>query len=321
MVHFNYCTVLKNKEIVVTGGAGFIGSHLVDSLVKQNKVKVLDNLSTGRKDNVDKSADFTKVDITSFEAVKQNIGEPDLIFHLAASAHTKATSAGWDDPQFDCEANAKSTVNIFEAARQMASKPKIVYASSAAVYGTPENPPMTEEHPKNPISPYGVHKYTGEKHMSAYCSQHNLDISAVRIFNAFGERQPRYVMYDFLKKLQNNSSELEVLGTGQQVRDYCHVDDAVKALETVGEKGQTGEAYNLSGENVISINELAEMMIDITGVNATYYNTDESWKGDPQRLEADISKIKQLGFEPEIGLETGLKRLKNWFESTHGKIS
>lgn len=311
---------MKGKEIVVTGGAGFIGSHLVDSLVEDNDVKVLDDLSTGREENVNEEVELVEIDITNFKEIKDAIEEPDVIFHLAASAHTRATSAGWDDPQFDCEVNAKGTINVFETVRQMDINPKIVYASSAAVYGGPKNPPMTEDHPKDPISPYGVHKYTGEKHMNAYCDQHDLDISAVRIFNTFGERQPRYVMYDFFKKLQEDNSELEVLGTGRQIRDYCHVDDTVKAFKIVAEKGESAEAYNLSGENVISINELAELMIVIAGLEASYYNTDESWKGDPQRLEANISKLKELGFEPEVGLEEGLERFKDWFEETEGEI-
>ena len=311
---------MKGKDIVVTGGAGFIGSHLVDSLVEENNVKVLDNLSTGRKENINETASFENVEMTDFEAVKEAIGSPDVIFHLAASAHTRATSAGWDDPQFDCDVNAKGTINVFEAVRQLEIDSKIVYASSAAVYGGPENPPMTEEHPKKPISPYGVHKLTGEKHMLAYSDQHGLDISAVRIFNTFGERQPRYVMYDFFKKLQEDNSELEVLGTGQQIRDYCHVDDTVRAFEIVAEKGETAEAYNLSGENIVSINKLAEMMIDIAGLDAEYYNTDESWKGDPPRLEADISKLKDLGFEPQVDLREGLERFKEWFEETEGDI-
>jgi UDP-glucose 4-epimerase len=248
------------------------------------------------------------------------LNEPDIIFHLAASAHTRATSAGWDDPQFDNEVNAKGTINVFEAVRRLEIDPKIVYASSAAVYGGPENPPMTEDHPKKPISPYGVHKLAGENHMFAYCDQHGLDISAIRIFNTFGPRQPRYVMYDFFKKLQEDNSELEVLGTGRQIRDYCYIDDTVKAFEIVAEKGEKGEAYNLSGDNVISINDLAELMIDIADLDASYYNTDESWKGDPKRLEADISKLKELGFEPEVDIEEGLRRLKDWFEKTEGKI-
>ena len=308
-------------KILVTGGAGFIGSHLVDDLVSDGKqVTVWDDLSTGREKNLNEEADFQEVDVSNFEAVKENLEDFDTIYHLAASAHTRATSAGWDDPRFDSDVNAKGTLNILEAMRQKDVDARFVYASSAAVYGNPENPPMDEEHEKNPISPYGVHKLTGEKYVNSYCDQHGFDGSSVRIFNTFGPRQPRYVMYDFFKKLQEDNSELEVLGTGRQIRDYCYITDTVKAFRIVAEKGETGEAYNLSGRNVISINELAEMMIDIADLDADYYNTDESWKGDPQRLEADISKLESLGYEPEVGLEEGLRKFKKYFEEKEGEI-
>lgn len=311
---------MEGKQIVVTGGAGFIGSHLTDSLAENNNVTVIDDLSTGIENQVHKDAELEKVDITDFEELKKAVGEPDIIFHLAASAHTRKTSAGWDDPQFDCEVNAKGTLNLFQAVREKEINPRIVIASSAAVYGNPENPPMTETHKKEPISPYGVHKLTTEHYMNMFVSQFDLDISAVRIFNTFGERQPRYVMYDFFKKLQENNDELEVLGTGQQIRDYIHVDDTVQAFQVVAENGEKGEAYNLSGNNVISINDLAELMIDIADLDANYYNTDESWTGDPERLEADITKIKEIGFEPQVGLEEGLQRFKKYFEETEGEI-
>lgn len=311
---------MEGKEIVVTGGAGFIGSHIVDSLVEENHVRVIDNLDFGREEYVNDDAELKKVDIRNFSELKKAVGSPDVIFHLAARAQTRSTSIGWDNPQLDCEVNTEGTINLFEAVREKEIDPKIVYASSAAVYGPPENPPITEEHPKNPISPYGVHKFAGEKHMTAYVEEQGLDISAVRIFNTFGPRQPRYVMYDFFKKLQEDNSELEVLGTGRQIRDYCYISDTVRAFEIVAEEGGAGEAYNLSGENVISINDLAEKMIDIADLDADYYNTAESWDGDISRLEADISKLKDLGFRPKVGLDKGLEKFKNYFERKEGSI-
>lgn len=307
-------------KILVTGGAGFIGSHMVDSLVEENEVKVIDNLDFGKREHVHEDAELLEVDITNYEELKEAIGEPDIIYHFAARAQTRSTSIGWDDPQLDCEVNAKGTINLLEAVREKDIDPKIVYASSAAVYGNPEDPPMDEEHPRNPVSPYGVHKLTGEKHAFAYYDQHGIDVSSVRIFNTFGPRQPRYVMYDFFKKLQEDNSELEVLGTGRQIRDYCYISDTIKAFQIVAERGEPGEAYNMSGKNVISINELAEMMIDIADLDTDYYNTQETWTGDIERLEADISKLKSLGYEPQVGLEEGLRKFKEYFEEKEGKI-
>ena len=311
---------MRDKDIVITGGAGFIGSHLADHIAEENNLTIVDDLSYGKKKFVPDNAKFEKADITNFESLKDSIGEPDIIFHMAARAQTRSTSLGWDNPQLDCEVNAKGTINVFEAVRQKDLDSKIVYASSAAVYGNPVNPPISEEHRKKPISPYGVHKFTGEKHMESYVEEQGLDISAVRIFNSFGPRQPRYVMYDFFKKLQKNNSELEVLGSGKQIRDYCYISDTIRAFEMIADKGEKGEAYNVSGENVISIGDLAELMIEIAGVEADINYTDESWSGDIKRLEANISKLNSLGYSPEVGLEEGLRKFKKYFEKTEGKI-
>lgn len=312
---------MKGKDVVVTGGAGFIGSHLVDALVEDNRVTVIDDLSSGREEFVHNDAIFELVDIQEYEALQGALGEPDIIFHLGASAHTRKTSAGWNDPVFDANVNALGTLNVLRAVQENNLNSKIVYASSAAVYGNPEYAPMDEGHPKNPISPYGIHKLTGEKYMNAYHSEHRLDATSVRIFNTFGPRQPRYVMYDFLKKLQKNNEELEVLGTGRQVRDYCFIDDTVRAFLLAAEKGGPGEAYNLSGRNVISISDLAELMIDLTNLDADIHYTENSWKGDPSRLEADISKLEGLGFEPEVDLEEGLRQFIDYFEESDGPVA
>ncbi|MDY6761756.1 MAG: NAD-dependent epimerase/dehydratase family protein [Candidatus Nanohaloarchaea archaeon] len=311
---------MDGKEVVVTGGAGFIGSHLVDALVDGNEVTVIDDLSTGREEFVNDAAAFEEVDVRDYRELEDALGSPDIVFHLAASAHTRATSAGWDDPVFDAEVNALGTLNVLRAVEDAAPDARVVYASSAAVYGNPEDVPMTEQHPKNPISPYGIHKLTGEKYMEAYHSQHGLDTVSARIFNTFGPRQPRYVMYDFLTKLQRDSGELEVLGTGRQTRDYCYIDDTVDALLTIAENGDAGEAYNLSGENIISIGDLAELMVEMLDLDADIRYTEDSWKGDPKRLEADISKLKALGFEAQTGLEEGLEEFIDWFEKTEGAV-
>lgn len=308
-------------DVVVTGGAGFIGSHLVDALVDDGcTVTVIDDLSTGRAEFVPGEAALKEIDIRD-DALKPAVAGADTIFHLAASAHTRATSAGWDDPAFDAAVNARGTLNLFEALREQASDARVVFASSAAVYGNPQDVPIDEDHPQEPISPYGIHKITGEKYCNAYHSQHGIDAVSVRIFNVFGPRQPRYVMYDFLKKLQDDPTELEVLGTGRQTRDYCYIDDAVDGLITAAENGVAGEEYNMSGENVISIGDLAELMVDMLDLDADIHYTEESWTGDPKRLEADITRLKEIGFAPETGLEDGLQQFIDYFRRTDGDIA
>ena len=314
-------TTLEGKRIVVTGGGGFIGSHLVDSLTPQNEVTVVDDLSAGQRSNVNDDCEFRQVDVRHRDELEPIVESQDVIFHLAADAHTRATSAGWDDPRHDMEVNAIGTQNLFEAVREGDTDPVVVYASSCALYGNPEYTPMDEGHPMNPISPYGTHKLVGDRYVYAYHSEYDMQTRSIRIFNSYGPRQPRYVMYDFLRKLQDDPSSLEVLGSGRQVRDYTYIDDAVDAFELVAERGADGQAYNLSGNQTISIGDLAELMIDLLDLDASIEYTGESWKGDPTRLEADIEKLRGIGYEPTYTIEEGLERLIEWFEETEGPIT
>jgi UDP-glucose 4-epimerase len=312
--------VIEGRDIVVTGGAGFIGSHLVDALVEDNDVVVLDDCSVGQAGHLPAAATLRRVDVRDRTALADALGDPDLVFHFAAAADTRATSAGWDTPHDDLEVNARGTLNLLEAIREADTDPRIVYASSCAVYGEPEYAPIDEEHPFNPISPYGVHKLAGDRYVHAYHAERGFDASSVRIFNTYGPRQPRYVMYDFLKKLQADPTHLEVLGTGQQVRDYTYVDDTVAAFLLVAEHGDPGEAYNVSGESVVSIADLARTIVDVLGLDAEITFTGSSWKGDPVELKADVSKLKTLGFAPTVDLEEGLRRFVAAFRASEGPI-
>ena len=314
---------LEGDRILVTGGAGFIGSHLVDSLAPRNGVTVVDDLSTADGSAIRDDCEFRELDIRDRDALAEVYDDvsPDVVFHLAADAHTRATSAGWDDPAHDMDVNALGTQNLFEIARESDADPVVVYASSCALYGNPEYTPMDESHPIKPISPYGVHKLVGDRYVYAYASEHDLRTRAVRIFNTYGPRQPRYVMYDFLKKLQDDNDTLEVLGSGRQVRDYTYIDDAVDAFELVATNGQDGEAYNMSGNQTISIGDLAELMIDLLDLDAEVEYTGSSWKGDPKELVADTAKLEDIGFDPDYSIEEGLENLVEWFEETEGPVA
>lgn len=313
---------LKNKNLIITGGAGFIGSHLADALVEDNNVLVLDDLSFGTEDNVPDSAELKEVDVRDYDSLNSSLGDPDIVFHLAASSTTRESSMGWKNIDFDREVNLVGTSNLLKACGGLESRPKVIFASTAAVYGDIQYTPIDEGHPTNPVSPYGIHKLASEKYMQAYNRERGLETAILRIFNVYGPRQPRYVMYDFLKKLSRNKDTLEVLGTGEQVRTYCYVGDAVEGMIDVAESAAGGAVYNLAGDSLISISELAELIVDLTGLDAEIEYTGESWEGDIKRLEADNTKIKrELGFQPEVSLEDGLQKLIDYFEEREEKIA
>jgi UDP-glucose 4-epimerase len=300
------------KNVLVTGGAGFIGSHLVDGLANHGaNVTILDNLSAGSKKNLNPKARFLFGGVEDVEVVRKSMEGVELVYHLAADATTRESSMGWNTPERTLEHDVIGTLNIFRANAERRSDVRVIYASSAAVYGEPLFTPVSEDHPTNPISPYGVSKLAGEKLAIAYFKEFGIDAVVLRIFNTYGPRQPRYVIFELLSKLLTNQTRLQVLGTPIIVRDYCYVSDMVDALMLAATKGIGGHVYNVSGENPVTIGHLVELILAQLGltdkVDVQY--TGHSWKGDIEKMLGDISKIKELGFQPKITLEEGLKKM------------
>jgi UDP-glucose 4-epimerase len=302
-------------KVLVTGGAGFIGSHLVDRLIEMDyNVTVVDDLSYGRRENLNEKATFLKLDLREYNKLSEALKEHDIIYHLAANATTKESSLGWDDPVNDYRVNALVTLNILRNIVEDNTDPKVVYASSAAVYGPPEYTPMDEDHPTNPISPYGISKLAGEKYASAYSYEYGIKTVILRIFNTYGPRQPRYVMYDLLKKIKQDPSRLKILGDGEQIRDYCYIDDMVDAIILAGKKIKKG-TFNAAGGNQISVKDLAELMLEILELKNTKLEfTQKSWRGDITKFIADTSRLKEVGFKPKTGLRDGVQKLIEYFE-------
>jgi UDP-glucose 4-epimerase len=316
---------LYGKKIVVTGGAGFIGSHLVDRLVSLGaKVFVIDNLSFGKENYINEKAYFVKADVREYTIVKNILKDADLIYHLAAVATTKESAMGWKDPLTDYEVNVLGTLNILKAIIDLDIDPIVVYTSSAAVYGNPKYLPIDEEHPTNPISPYGISKLAGEKYCLAYHQTYGVKSIIFRIFNAYGPRQTRYVILDIFKKLRENHFELKVLGTGEQVRDFIFVSDVVDALILATQNtAYVGEVFNLASGIPISIKELIEKILEVLELKGKtkVYFTGQSWKGDIVKLIADVTKLKKkLQFEPKYNLNEGLIKFKDWFFNENDKI-
>jgi len=308
-------STLANKSVVVTGGGGFIGSHLTESLVDlAADVTVVDDFSEGDRRNLDSVTEeisIEPVDIRDRDEVSLAVSGSDLIFHLGANAHVPTSV---EKPDYDFKVNAVGTHIILDEARKNDVN-RVVLASSAAVYGPPKETPMTESHPLNPVSPYGASKLAGEKLGMSYNEAYDIQVTALRIFNTFGPRQPRYVMFDFLRKLDEDSSKLEVLGSGEEVRTFSYVSDTVDALIALGVSEKApGEAFNFGGDTQTRIRDLAEMMSD------HYYDgepkievTNEAKAGDISRLVPSNEKISQLGVTPDHGLSEGLDELYDWY--------
>ena len=308
----------RERAVLVTGGAGFIGSHLVEQLVAANAcVVVVDDLSTGAMDNlaaVEGAIDFIRTDVRS--AVWEDIlGERrlDAIYHLAANAYVPPSV---ERPCWDCELNFQSTLRLLEALRCAKWRGRLVYASSAAVYGDPRQLPINEDDATVPISPYGVGKLAAERYVSVFSSLYGLRTASLRFFSIYGPRQHKQVVYDFVRKLQEDESELYIHGDGTQVREFCYVADAVRAAMLVGEQGALqGEVYNVSSGHACSIRGLAEMVCVIMDVDPEFVFSGAVRPGDAQTWTVNIDRLMGMGYQPQVSLEDGLRSTVDWCRS------
>ena len=309
----------EGRTALVTGAAGFLGSHVVDRLVELGaRVRALDDLSDGQLDNLDQcrhEIEFFENSIVERNGLDQIVEGTDFVFHLGANASVPRSSS---DPDYDFTANVVGTRNVMEAFRA-SGRGRLTFTSSAAVYGEPLREPMDEDHPLTPKSPYGGSKICAEFLLESYGRCYDFDHRRVRLFNTFGPRQRKYVMFDLLEKLRKNPRHLEVFGTGEQVRDYNYVADTVNAILLVGcHPDARGGVYNVSGMHPINIRDLAALIIELLGIEPPeIVYTGESWKGDIQRMLGDTSRLQDLGFRPVAELSDGIRRLIDWHRESY----
>jgi UDP-glucose 4-epimerase len=301
-------TQLKGKKILVTGGAGFIGFHLTKKLLELGAdVTTYDNMSNGKTENVkdNPKAKFVKGDILDNKKLL-NLPKFDLIYHLAAQV---VVPYSMENPAIDFETNARGTLNVLEKARK--DKARLVFASSAAVYGNPTVLPTSEDYGFHPFSCYGLSKVVGEEYSQIYTLQYGLNQTIVRFANVYGSRC-HGVINDFLDKLQKNPGKLEIIGTGQQARDFVHVSDIAEALVLVADDKAIGKTYNLGFGETTKVIDLAKMILKILNLSAKTFvtTTGQSWQGDIDTIWFNITKAKtELGWSPKIRLEHHLRTL------------
>jgi UDP-glucose 4-epimerase len=300
---------LNGKNILVTGGAGFIGSHLCKKLssLTQN-LTIYDNLSNGKVENVKHlpKVHFVRADILDLKKL-QSQEKPDLIYHLAAQV---VVPYSMENPIEDFETNARGTLNVLEKARK--DDARIVFASSAAVYGNTSQLPTPETHGFSPDSCYGLSKVVGEQYCNMYSKQYGLDVTIVRFANVYGPKC-HGVIHDFLDKLSRNPEQLEIIGSGMQSRDFVHIYDVVDALLLCATNDVAiGETFNIGYGETITIIDLAKMILKILGLSekTVLKPTNVPWQGDIKTIWFDISKIEKiLKWTPKISLEDTLKEL------------
>ena len=294
-------------KYAVTGGAGFIGSHLTKNLVERgNEVIVIDNLNTGKKENIEKISkkiDFFEIDIRDFSAVEDILKNIDGVFHEAALASVQDS---FRIPDEFFEVNVNGTENIFKIGKKLGIK--IVYASSSSVYGNPIRIPIKESDGKNPFNPYAKTKLEGDKLAEKY-AKNGLKVIGLRYFNVFGPRQSKEyagVIKLFLERIQQGLSPL-INGDGLQVRDFVYVDDVVNANILAMESNIDSEFFNIGTNSIISVLDLANIIIKFSGLKLKPIHQ-PAVPGDVKATQADITKAKMmLKWKPTTDLKDWLK--------------
>lgn len=298
---------LSGRRICLTGGAGFVGSHLAERLVEDNDVVVADNFGNGRRGWVPTEAEVVEGDVTDEAVVAEAIdGDTDLIFHLAAD---KAVNTDEPDAQF--RRNTTMTANVLERARAVDCD-GMAFTSSSTVYGEAPRPTPEDHAPLEPISRYGAAKLAEEGLCSVYAHSYGIRAWVFRFANVVGSRLQRgAVIPDFIHKLSEDPSTLEILGDGRQEKSYMHVDECVDAMcHVVRETDDPVNTYNLGTRTTTSVRTIAEIVADEMGLDPTFEFTggERGWVGDVPRMRLAIEKLAALGWEPDVSSDEAVRR-------------
>ena len=289
-------------KILVTGGAGFIGSHLCDRLLEEgHKVFAVDNFVLGRSENIEHihhpNFEFVKCDVLNREQMAAifRLGEFDMVYHLAANSDIQK---GGRDPHVDYDLTFNTTFTILDLMKEYGVK-KLFFASTSAIFGETYDVLSENYGPLRPVSNYGAAKMASEAFISAYSAMYGIQVWITRFPNVVGERFTHGVIYDFIHKLQANPNELEVLGNGEQCKPYVYVRDLVDGIQyVIHHSNEPFNVYMLGSDSRTKVKEIAQMVIEEMRMNASirYTGGDRGWKGDVPEFRYDLSKVNQLGW-------------------------
>jgi UDP-glucose 4-epimerase len=306
--------MIENKKILITGGAGFIGSNMAFQLERKNKITIVDDFSGSSLSNLksvesSKNVKIMRGDIRKRDFFK-NLGKDfDLVIHLAANSDVRS---GSEDTETDMQINVIGTHNVLEYMRKSDIK-QIIFSSSSTVYGEADIIPTPENYgPELPISLYGASKLANEGYIWSYHHYYDIRPLIFRFANVVGRNSTHGVIHDFIKKLQRNGEFLEILGDGKQEKSYIHVDDCVNSMIYVYEKNASGDVVNLGNEQRTSVSKIAEYVTAELGLKNTEFRytggvDGRGWKGDIRIAQLSIDKIKKYGYTNRYNSDESVK--------------
>ena len=302
------------KSIIVTGGAGFIGSNLIETLIEENEIIVIDDLSNSAGDKFikgfEKRDNFKLItnDINKAGAF-DSIGKADLVIHFAANPEV---SKGYENPDISFN-DINGTKNVLKFLKEKEIK-NMIFASSSVVYGEPESMPIKENQgPYKPISAYGAYKLASEGMITSYSHYYGIKAGIFRFANVVGKNQTHGVILDFINKLKINPKELTILGDGTQNKSYIHVSDCISAIMYLNEKIDKTEIINLGNIGTTSVLKIADTVKEKMGLKEVNYKMSDSkdgrgWKGDVKKIELDTSKAENLGWKNKYDSDEAVEK-------------
>jgi UDP-glucose 4-epimerase len=298
----------------ITGGAGFIGSHLVDRLIENGEVTVFDNLSSGKKEFVNENAEFVEGDVKQLKQLTKAMKDHDMVWHLSANPDVQR---GTRETSLDLKENTIGTYNVLEAMRINAIT-NIAFSSSSTVYGEAKMPTPEHYGPLKPISLYGASKLACEGLITAFSDCFDFKSWIFRFANIIGPRLTHGVIYDFIAKLQGSPNVLDILGDGRQAKSYLHVEECVNGMIHGVDKG-VPDIYNLGCEDVINVTRIADIVCKVMRLSPEYKYTggDRGWKGDIPRAQLAVDKMRSLGW---VAKRSSEQAVKETVESLVGKM-